>query len=242
MGSSPLIGDADAADSAPSVRLIDLATLGFTFFAVGVTVSVALVERGATTSQVIGAALVVYSATSELAYIAVRDSGGGAAAGVISGWLVATRFGLLCVSLGTRLRGSTWERVAAAALAVDPSVAMAVQEPAGQVRRTYWRATGTLVGGWLLGTVAGVLLGNVVADANRWGLDAVFPAALLAIVGNLLRRREGLVAAVVGAGLCLVLLPIAPGGVPILASVLGAVAGVSVARRRPSISVGRSPS
>lgn len=220
-----------AAPAPPPVRPVDLATLGFTFFAVGVTVSVALVERGVPTTRIVGACVLVFSATAELAYIAVRDGGGGNVAAVFSGWLVSSRFGLLCVSLGAKLGGGRLERAAAAAVSVDPSVALAVQQPADRVRSTYWRASVPLVGGWLLGSVAGVVIGNVVADADRWGLDAVFPAALVAIIGNQLRRREGLVAAIVGAALCVALLPFTPGGVPILVSVLGALVGVIVARR-----------
>ncbi|MFV0259642.1 MAG: AzlC family ABC transporter permease [Acidimicrobiales bacterium] len=215
----------------PPIRWIDLATLGFTYFVVGVTVSVALVERGTPPLNIAGAALIVYSATSELAYIAVRDTGGGTVAGVLSGWLVASRFGLLCVSLGARLPGGRSERALAALMAVDPSVALAVQQTdPGRVRRVYWRASVVLMAGWLAGNAVGVGLGNIMSDADRWGLDVVFPAALLAIIGNRLRHRDGLTAALVGAGVCLALLPVAPGGVPILASALGAGAGLVAAR------------
>jgi hypothetical protein len=44
------------------------------------------------------------------------------------------------------------------------------------------------------------------------------------------RRRDGLAAAALGAVVCLILLPIAPGGVPILASVVGAVVVVLAGR------------
>lgn len=214
------------------MRAVELATLAFTYFVVGVTVSVALVDRGTPAPQIFAAALIVYSATSELAYLTVRDGGGSSLAGVVSGWLVASRFGMLCVSLGARLGGPALERAAAAVTAVDPSVALAVQQPdRASARRAYWWAAAALLVGWLLGNAAGVLLGNVVEDSARWGLDAVFPAALLAIIGNLLRRRDGRTAAIVGAGLCLLLLPHTPGGVPILASVLGAFAGLYVAGR-----------
>ncbi|MFV0523168.1 MAG: AzlC family ABC transporter permease [Acidimicrobiales bacterium] len=224
---------APAPNVPPPIRWVDLVTLGFTYFAVGVTVSVALVERGTPTLNILGAAVIVYSATSELAYIAVRDGGGGVVAGVLSGWLVASRFGLLCVSLGAKLTGDRGERTVAALLAVDPSVALAAQQSDPvRVRQVYRRASVVLMSGWLAGNLVGVGVGNVVSDANRWGLDAVFPAALLAIIGNRLRSGDGLTAALVGAGLCLLLVPVAPGGVPILASVLGAGAGLAVARRR----------
>jgi predicted branched-subunit amino acid permease len=74
----------------------------------------------------------------------------------------------------------------------------------------------------------GVFLGNVIGDAQRWGLDVVFPALLLAIIGNALRQRQGMIAAVVGGALCALLVPIAPAGVPIIVSVVGAVLAVRI--------------
>ncbi|MDH4277958.1 MAG: hypothetical protein OEW83_07725, partial [Acidimicrobiia bacterium] len=59
----------------------DYLALAFTYFAVGVTVSVAMVERGVSIPTTLGAALVIYSATSELAFLAVRDAGGSAVIG-----------------------------------------------------------------------------------------------------------------------------------------------------------------
>ena len=59
----------------------------------------------------------------------------------------------------------------------------------------------------------------------------VFPAALLSIIAGLLRTGEGFAAGIAGAVICLALIPIAPAGVPIIASVLGALVGVGVAGR-----------
>ncbi len=205
----------------------DYLALAFTYFAVGVTVSVAMIERGVSVPTTLGAALLVYSATSELAFLAVRDAGGSSAIGVLSGWLVASRFGLLALSLGARYRASAWERAAAAINSFDPNVGLAVQQAdRAELRRVFWRVTASLMVGWWIGSLVGVYLGDVVGDGRAWGLDAVFPATLMAIIGALVRRRDGLTAAVVGAGTCCVLVPIAPGGLPILASALGVVVAV----------------
>ncbi len=206
------------------VKRSDLATLAFTFFALGVTVSAAMVERGVSSGVTLAGAVFILSATSQLAHLAVTDAGGSEIVGVLSGSLVATRFGLMAMSLSTRYEGSTLERAAAAVVSFDPNVALAMQEKTPEaVRRTFWWAIGSMLFGWILGTGVGLSLGDVMGDGGAWGLDAVFPAALLAIIGGLLRRRDGMLAALVGAGLCLALLPIAPGGVPILASALGAI-------------------
>lgn len=208
----------------PRPSLGVLATFAFSYFAVGVTVSVALVERSTPTAVILGAAALIYSATSELAYIAVRDGDGSQVAAIVSGWLVASRFGLLATALGAKMGGQRLERFCAAITTVDPSVALATQHDESQaVRSTYWLATVALLAGWLSGNLVGVVLGNVVDNIETYGFDAVLPAALLAILGPALRRRDGLTAALLGAVICLLLIPIAPGGVPILVSVVGAI-------------------
>lgn len=213
----------------------DLGALMLTFFSLGVTVNVLVLERVGSEGLTIGAALLVNAATTELAYIAVRDAGGTQLAAVVAGWVVASRFGLLAVSLGARLRVGTLHRVVAASQAFDPNVGFAIQQRTPErVMRVFWRVTIAMHSGWYLGIVVGVFLGNVIGDADRLGLDAVFPAALLAIIGNLLRRRSGAVAAAVGGGLCLVLIPVAPAGVPIIVSLVGAFVALRVADEVPA--------
>jgi predicted branched-subunit amino acid permease len=207
----------------------DLAALCLTFFALGVTVNVLVLERVGSESLTIVAAVAINSATTELAYLAVRDAGGTQLAAVIAGWVVASRFGLLAVSLGARLRVGRWHRAAAGLQSFDPNVTWAIQQRrARDVVRVFWRTTLAMHVGWLSGIAVGVFLGNVIGDTQRLGLDAVFPAALLAIIGNLLRRGDGALAAVVGGGVCLLLIPIAPAGVPIIASLAGAFVALAM--------------
>jgi predicted branched-subunit amino acid permease len=209
---------------------VDLGALSMTFFALGVTVNVLVLERVGSEALTIGAALLVNAATTELAYIAVRDAGGTQFAAVVAGWVVASRFGLLAVSLGARLRVGRLHRAVAASQAFDPNVGLAVQQrDPRSVVRVFWKVTASMHLGWYGGIVVGVFLGNVIGDADRLGLDAVFPAALLAIIANLLRQRAGAVAALVGGGLCVVLIPLAPAGVPIIVSIVGAFVALRVA-------------
>lgn len=205
----------------PRIGWADLGTLAFTYFSVGVTVAVGLIERGHSASLSLVATVVINSATSILAFLAVHDSGGTLIAGVLSGWMVSSRFGLMAASLG-RFYPRPWlGRAVAAWTAFEPNTAMAIQQRRSEaVRKEYWRVTLPMLMGWWIGIGVGIGIGNVLGDTNRLGLDAVFPAALLAIIGGLLRRRDGLAAAVVGGLLCFVLIPVAPAGVPILMSIL----------------------
>ena len=222
-----------ASPSPASTRLatVDFAAIAVTFFSLGITLQVVLIDRGTSVWRAFVASAVIFSATSQFAYLAVRDAGGSDWAAIAAGTIVATRFGILAMTLIPRLPSGVARRAAAALNSFDPNVAVGIQQatpPA--VEREFWRTTAAMMLGWFPGIAVGTFLGNVLGDVDRLGLDAVFPAALLAIVGNLLRTQEGLTAAVAGGLICLVLLPLTPAGVPIIASVLGVAVALRAGR------------
>ena len=216
----------------PRLGRADSAALAITFFSLGVTLQVLLIDRGASLLNAFAASAVIWSATSQFAYLAVRDAGGGEWAAIIAGAVVAARFGILATTLVPRLPVGTLRRALASVNAFDPNVAIAVQQSdSSAVEREFWRVTAAMMIGWFPGIVVGTFVGDVVGDIDRLGLDAVFPAALLSIIAGLLRTGEGFAAGIAGAVICLSLIPIAPAEVPIIASVLGALVGVGVAGR-----------
>lgn len=212
------------ADVAPRLSIADFATMAIAFFSLGVTLQVVLIDTGTSAVRAFVASSVIFSATSQFAYLAVKEAGGGEWAAILAGVIVATRFGILAMSLIPRLPHGGFRRTVAALNAFDPNVAVAVQQPTPEgVEREFWRTTAGMMIGWFAGIAVGTFLGDVLGDTQRLGLDAVFPAALLAIIGNLLRTKDGRIAGVAGGVLCLVLLPVAPAGLPIILS-LGGVA------------------
>jgi predicted branched-subunit amino acid permease len=74
----------------------------------------------------------------------------------------------------------------------------------------------------VLGAVAGGAIGN----PDALGLDAIFPAFFLALLAAELRRPETRPVAALGAAIALVLTPVAPAGVPIVAAALAATLGL----------------
>lgn len=224
-------------DDAPAptrLSLADFATMGITFFSLAVTLQVVLIDTGTSALRAFVASAIIFSATSQFAYLAVKDAGGGDWAAIIAGIIVATRFGILAVSLSRRLPGGVVRRTLAALNAFDPNVAIAVQQPTPEgVEREFWRTTAGMMIGWFSGISVGTFLGDVLGDTQRLGLDAVFPAALLAIIGNLLRTKDGRIAGVAGGLLCLALLPIAPPGLPIILSLGGVLVAMLIVREAP---------
>lgn len=101
------------------------------------------------------------------------------------------------------------ERAVAAHLLTDESFALA----ATHIRRLgrldmwgYWLgAVGVTLIPWNLATLAGSTLGGTIPDPTRFGLDIVFPAAMLGLAIGLVTGRRELVAAGAGGLLGLVI-------------------------------------
>jgi predicted branched-subunit amino acid permease len=130
------------------------------------------------------------------------------------------------------LRGRRAERAAQAQLVIDESTAMAqAQDDRPSARRAFVATGLSIYVFWNLGTLIGALAGSGLGDPRTLGLDAMFPAAFLALLAPQLRRPGAPVAALAGAAIALALVPVAPVGVPVIAAVLGVLPAVALARR-----------
>lgn len=205
--------------SGTTFRLGEAVTVGFAYFSVGVTVTILHVSQGTSVVAMLGVLFLVNAVTPGLAYVAVVDAGGSATAGVLSGWLVASRFGLFAAAMAPYLWPSRWKRAAAAHGAFDPSVALGLREDDDlNKRRAYVAAAIWMVVPWWIGGILGILIGSNVGDPATLGLDAIFPAVLLVIVWPQLQERDSLTIALVALVAALALVEITPGGVPALAA------------------------
>jgi 4-azaleucine resistance transporter AzlC len=82
---------------------------------------------------------------------------------------------------------------------------------------------------WNLATLAGVVLGAQIPDPARFGVDVIFPAAMIGLAVGLVTGRRELVAAIVGAGIAVVVALATSPAIGIVAGgVLGPVAGLLV--------------
>lgn len=209
----------------------DLATVALTFLTLGITTQVIVLDAGTPLGRAWVASAVIFSATSQFAYLAVVGAGGSQLAAIVAGWIVASRFGILAVSLTRIFREGFLVRAVAAVNAFDLNVGMGiVQDDRERARRAFWMVTAAMMVGWFVGITVGTFLGDALGDTRRFGIDALFPAALLAIVGTALRRRDGRIAGCVGATICLVLIPLVPAGLPIILSLGGVVAALALVR------------
>ena len=72
----------------------------------------------------------------------------------------------------------------------------------------------------------GILAGDQLGDPRDLGLDAIFPAFFLILLVDELRERPAVAAAALAAAMALVLVPVAPPGIPVLAAGLVALLGL----------------
>jgi 4-azaleucine resistance transporter AzlC len=179
--------------------------------------------------------LVVFAGSAQFAAVSILAAGGGVGAAVGAAALMNARFLPMGVALAPSLPGPAWWRAVQGQTVVDSSWALSNRGDGTFDRSFLFGCSGIQYVTWALGTVAGVAGGDVIGDPAALGLDAIYPAFFLAILIAELRaeRNGGGLAPRVAAGgalLALVLVPLTPPGVPVLAASVVALVGLREAR------------
>jgi 4-azaleucine resistance transporter AzlC len=201
-------------------------TLGVAVGVFAIAFGVASVSAGASVAQTCVMSLLVFTGASQLSAVGVIGSGGSAASAFGGAALLAARNGVYGLAMAPHLKGRLPTRLLAAQLTIDESTAMAAaQEDEAHRRAAFWVTGGSVYVFWNAGTLVGALLGTAI-DPRTYGLDAAFPAAFMAMLWPMLQDRRSLMAAAIGAAVCLMLIPVAPVGVPILCASVGVLVGI----------------
>jgi predicted branched-subunit amino acid permease len=79
--------------------------------------------------------------------------------------------------------------------------------------------------GWNIATVVGALGAASLGDPGTWGLDAMVPAAFLGLLWPKLNNPRAVIVAISAAVAAVILIPVAPAGIPILTG--GAIAAAA---------------
>lgn len=187
----------------------------------GGSFGVLAVGAGLSAAQACAMSLLVFTGGSQFAAIGVIGSGGSPSAAVGSALLLGVRNAAYGLSMASVLRGSLPQRALSSHLVIDESTAMARAQADPADARGAFYATGLAIFVlWNLGTLIGALAGGGL-DPERYGLDAMFPAAFLALLAPQLRQAGAPAVALAGALIAVVLVPFTPAGIPVFAAVLG---------------------
>lgn len=203
----------------------DALTISVAVAVVGVSFGTLAPAAGLSPAMTMSMSLLVFAGGAQLLVTGVLAAGGGMWAAVAAGLVLNLRHLPFGLALARHLGGG-WVRLPAAHVVTDESTAFVLART--DVPGRGWRAF-RILGVvkylcWQLGTAAGLVLGASGPDPGAFGLDAAFPAAMLAMLVPMLRRvdarRVGATAAVVS----LACAPFLPAGLPVLAGLLGVTA------------------
>jgi predicted branched-subunit amino acid permease len=194
--------------------------------AYGISFGALSVASGLSVWQTCVLSLVMFTGGSQFAFVGVIAAGGVAAvpAAIASSALLGVRNIAYGMRMAPVVGTTVWRRIAAMQFTIDESTAVSLAQKTTRARTLGFWVTGIgIYVGWNLTTYAGALLGDVLGDPKRYGLDAAAAAAFLALLWPRLRRRQaiavGIAAAVVATALTPVLMP----GLPVLVAAVVAI-------------------
>ncbi len=174
--------------------------------------------------------VLVLAGASEFLFIGIVAAGGSPIAAALAGLLVNARhlpYGLALPDITVPITGPItgppgvtgrgWRRLAGTHVMNDESVVFALaQDDLPGKRAAYWACGLGVLICWPSGAILGALIGSAVHDTNAFGLDAMFPAVILALIVPGLRDRLTGTAALAGAAIALIATPFLPAGLPVL--------------------------
>lgn len=167
--------------------------------------------------------VLVLAGASEFLFIGIVAGGGSPFAAAAAGLLVNARhlpFGIAVKDLVGRNPLS----FLGCHLMNDESVVFGVSQNSHRQRKAaFWLCGLGIALCWPLGVIIGGSVGKFIPDTQAIGLDAVFPAILVALILPALNNAKTLLSAFSGALIALAAVPFVPVGMPVLFSLLGLI-------------------
>jgi 4-azaleucine resistance transporter AzlC len=206
--------------------------IGLYAAAFGASFGAVSVSSGLSLLQTMVLSLVMFSGASQYAFAGVVAAGGAPFAAAAAALLLGVRNGFYGVPLAEILTPRGWRRFGTAHFVIDETTAMAVGQDTRSLQRYAFWATGLILCSlWQVGTLAGALAGAAI-DPAAFGLDAAAPAVFLALLWPRLASARNRWVALAGAGVALLLVPLVPQGVPVIAAAgVAVLAGLLPGRR-----------
>jgi 4-azaleucine resistance transporter AzlC len=206
--------------------LRDALALAAALAIVGVSFGALSTAAGVPLPMTLALSLLVFAGGAQFLVIAVAAAGGSPLAGLVGGLLLNARLLPYGLAMGGVIGDRLPARLLGAHILIDESVAFARARDGERRRTAFWLSGGLAYLFWNAGAALGAVAGGVVPDLDALGVDAAFPAALLALLLPSLRgadaRRVGLGAAAIA----LMATPWLPAGLPVLVGLAGlALAG-----------------
>jgi predicted branched-subunit amino acid permease len=211
----------------PRSTLRDALSVSLTVGAYGVAFGAAGVAAGFSVLETCLFSLLTFTGASQFAAVGVVASGGAPLSAIAAAAMLGTRNALYGIQMAPLLRVRGLKRIASAHITIDESTNVALsQAPLGvaAMRVGFWLTGAGVFLFWNIFTLAGALGAQALGNPASWGLDAAVPAAFLGLLWPRLETTFLRIVAGASMAFALAITPWLPAGLPILTTVLVAVA------------------
>jgi 4-azaleucine resistance transporter AzlC len=182
----------------------------------GATFGAVSVAAGLTVAQTMGLSVGMFTGASQFAFVGTVAAGGSPFAALPAVLLLGLRNAFYGGPVSGIVKPRGISRLWTAHFVIDETTAMAVAQPTPAAGRSAFWATGLcLFVMWVLGSLAGSLIGRAINPSDL-GLDAAAPAIFLALLWPQVQRARTPGIALAGAVVAVALIPLAPAGVPVI--------------------------
>ncbi|CAG9417225.1 AzlC family ABC transporter permease [Providencia alcalifaciens] len=165
----------------------------------------------------------VLAGASEFLFIGVVFSGGSPLSAALAGLLVNSRHIPFSFAV-SELTGKGAKSLLGYHIMNDESVVFGLaQDSEREKTAAFWLCGLGILICWPVGVVIGEILGSFIQDTHALGMDAMFPAIILALSLPALKDKRLRLAAIVGAVVAVVTTPVLPVGIPVLLALLSLV-------------------
>ncbi len=166
--------------------------------------------------------VVVFAGASQFVFVGLVASGGNPVAAVLACLLINTRHLTFGFTVADAVGDSVPRKLLGSYLMIDEAVAFTMaQQDSAHRRAAYWCCGSALFVFWNIGVLFGAFGGTFVSDTDALGLDAAFPAVLLALVLPQLNDGRVRAAGAVGAVIAMAAAPLLPAGLPVVLALVG---------------------
>jgi 4-azaleucine resistance transporter AzlC len=194
-------------------------------FVFGLSFGVLAEAAGMGAASAVVMSATTFAGSAQFATASVLEDGGTALAAIMAAIFLNARYAAFSLTVASVVPGGLARRFVGSQLIVDESWALA-----GRSGRFEW---GMLAGAglllytlWVASTALGTVVGGVLEDPNDLGLDAAFATLFLGLALPYVRGRKAIQASILAAIVTLLLLPVAPAGVPIVAASVACLVGL----------------
>lgn len=205
----------------------DAFSVALTVGAYGVAFGAAGIAAGFSVLQTCLFSLLTFTGASQFAAVGVVAAGGGPLSAIAAAAMLGTRNALYGLQIAPLVQVKGLKRVAAAHLTIDESTGVALAQTkrgAHAMRRGFWLTGSGVFLFWNVFTVVGAIGAKALGNPASWGLDAAVPAAFLGLLWPRLTSAHLRVVAATSMVFALLITPWLPAGLPIIASVVVAIA------------------